>query len=111
MPRRSPRTQKQVDLTPGRPRLARSGELPRSAAAELGLRRRPAAARVPKPSEPPIQETTAGIRSDPDLIWTVRSKTDNPDSKIPLRRPLFAKESLISLLINPWSSLSQKFLR
>ena len=39
MPCRSPQTQERVDLTLERPSLVKSGELPRSAAVELGLRR------------------------------------------------------------------------
>ena len=92
MPRRSPQTQERVDLPPGRPSLAKSGELPRSAAAELGLRRRPAAARAPKSPEPPDIGWTAEIRTAPPLILATRSGSDGPDLNVPLRPAHFAKD-------------------
>ena len=74
MPRRSPQTQKRVDLTPGRPDLAKSGEF--SAAPP----RNRAAGDVPPPPraqiDPSRQISSQRLRLDRDLVYPEPSDPD-----------------------------------
>ena len=97
MPRRSPQTQERVDLTPGRPSLAKSGELPRSAAAELGLRRRPAAAPRANRSDPSDSIWMATIRSRADLFLALRSRSNGRKPRVPVRPGVFLKRPPVLL--------------
>ena len=59
--------------------------------------------RRPEPPAPSDPESTAAIRLNPHRIQTVRSRSDDPDPKIPVRPVPFAKETLLFLDFNPRS--------
>ena len=89
--------------------MMKSGEESMSAAAETSSPATRAAARTPKPSEPPDPNPTPLIRSQNHQTLALRFRSSGLDLNIPLRAATFAKETLPFIEINPRSFLIQKY--
>ena len=61
--------------------------------------------------EPFDREPAPTIRSSALKTQAIRSGSNDPDRRVPLRLGLFAKETLGSFRFNPQSDLIQKYLR
>ena len=74
MPRRSPQTQKRVDLTPGRPGLAKSGEFPAVPPRNRAAGDLPPPLARPTPLRRPIRIQRARLD-----LGSIRSRPSDPD--------------------------------